>query len=62
MQNSAPIFKDATCSFDCRLVDYKDSVHTAFCLGEVVALVSNAKSPLIYFDRALHCTEALITV
>lgn len=55
MQNSVPIFKADTCSFDCRLVDYKDSVHTAFCWGEVVALVSNAKSPLIYFDRAFPC-------
>ena len=62
LNSAAPVLEGATCSFDCKLVDFKDFGSHRILIGEVIALENNTKSPLVYSERAFHRTAALAAV
>lgn len=62
LNSAAPVLEGATCSFDCKLADFKDFGSHRILIGEVIALENNTKSPLVYSERAFHRTAALAAV
>ena len=54
LATGAPILTDALASFDCRLANHTTFGSHVVLIGEVVDLVSNNASPLIYADRNFH--------
>lgn len=52
LTTGAPILRGALCRFDCRIASVFDFGSHHIIAGEVVALESHSRDPLIYSDRA----------